>query len=88
MYKGCTIITVTNRLFDIADYDKVLLIKNGHKVEFDEPYRLLVKEIGDVEITNKEGAFASSVKSLGAELSGQFLKLCMKHYYEKHSIEG
>jgi len=86
MYKDSTLITVTHRLFDIAEYDKVLLLKDGERIEFDEPYRLLAKDIGDEEITNKEGAFSSVVRSLGAELSDHFMKLSKKHYYKKHGL--
>jgi len=87
MYKDSTLITITHRLYDIAKYDKVLLIQDGVKIEFDEPYRLLVLEIGDTEITNKKGAFASLVKSLGSELSRQLINKCMKHYYKKHGLK-
>jgi len=87
MYKDSTLITATHRLFDIAEYDKVLLLKDGERIEFDEPYRLLVKEIGDKEITNREGAFASLVTSLGSELSSHLIKLCMKHYYKRRDLE-
>jgi len=87
LYKDCTLITITHRLDDIAKYDKVLLIENGEKIEFDEPYRLLVVEIGDTEITNKKGAFASLVKSLGTEMQELFIQRSMKHYYKKHGSE-
>ena len=87
MYKDCTLITITQRLRDIVKYDKVLLIQNGEKVEFDEPYRLLVKEIGDTAITNERGAFAGLVRSLGSELSANFIKTCMKKYYKKHGLK-
>ena len=86
MYKESTLITITHRLYDIAKYDKVLLIQDGVKVEFDEPYRLLVLEIGDTEITNRKGAFASLVRSLGSEFSRQMMRRCRKHYYKKHGL--
>lgn len=47
-----TIFTIAHRLNTIADYDKVIVMDNGVVAECDSPYLLLVKNIGDMEITS------------------------------------
>ena len=44
MAPGATILTVAHRLKTIIDYDKVLVLSNGHVVEYDAPIKLLDNE--------------------------------------------
>lgn len=85
-FPKATVITKTTRLWTIADYDKVILMKNGVQLEFDEPYRLLVKNIGDLEITNLDSYFASQVLGMGCQIAKQFLLLAMEAYYKRRNL--
>jgi len=79
-FPHCTIFTIAHRLSTIANYDKVLVLDKGRKVEFDEPYKLLVKTVGDTTITNDEGHFASMVLNTGARSSEEILKIAKEKY--------
>jgi len=80
-FSDCTIFTIAHRLSTIANYDKVLVLDKGRKVEFDAPYRLLVNNIGDESITNTQGHFASMVLNTGPKTSQQILKVAKEKYY-------
>jgi len=80
-FSDCTIFTIAHRLSTIANYDKVLVLDKGRKVEFDAPYRLLVKEIGDETITNVNGHFASMVLNTGPKTSQQILDVAKEKYF-------
>ena len=87
-FSDCTIFTIAHRLSTIANYDKVLVLDKGRKVEFDEPYKLLVKEIGDEIITNENGHFASMVLNTGPKTSQQILNVARKKYYSTHGVDN
>ena len=55
-FSGCTILTIAHRLSTIMDYDKVLVLQNGQKVEYDAPDKL--KE-------NSNGIFYNMCKDAG-----------------------
>lgn len=52
VFKHSTIFTIAHRLNTIADYDKILVMNNGKVAEYDSPFKLLVKDINDTEITS------------------------------------
>ena len=79
-FKDCTVFTIAHRLSTIANYDKVLVLDKGRCVEFDAPYKLLVKEIGDDSITNTEGVFASMVLHTGPKNSHFIFEICKNKY--------
>ena len=60
-FKNCTVLTVAHRLATIIDSDRVLVLGEGELLEFDHPYQLLVNNIDDTKITNKDGHFAKMV---------------------------
>jgi len=64
----CTIFTIAHRLSTIANYDKVLIMDKGIPVEFDSPFKLLVNDDEDEEIT-RNGHFASIVLKTGLRTS-------------------
>jgi len=82
-FKDCTIFTIAHRLSTIANYDKVLVLSKGQKVEFDLPYNLLVKSEGDDKITNTEGHFASMVLNTGPKTSMKIFEIAKEHYEGK-----
>jgi len=76
----CTILTIAHRLITIAHYDKVLSMKEGRLEEFDSPYKLLVENEGDDEITKKSGLFAEMVLSTGKSMSKKIFKIAKENY--------
>lgn len=82
-FKGATILTIAHRLSTIADYDRVLVLDKGMKVEFDEPYKLLVKNIDDNYISNESGHFASMVLNTGQVTSAQIFQIAKDRYLDK-----
>jgi len=55
---------IAHRLSTIANCDKVFVMEKGLIAEYDEPYRLLVENIGDNSIT-RDSLFARLVKKTG-----------------------
>ena len=80
--------TIAHRLQTIANYDKVLdkvlVLDRGRKMEFDEPYKLLVKNIGDTEATNINGHFAVMVQNTGPISSKKIFEIARDAYYKRH----
>jgi len=82
-FSHCTIFTIAHRLTTIANYDKVLVLDKGRKVDFDHPYKLLVQTIGDDSITNKDSHFASMVLNTGPKTSEKIFRITKKSYEQK-----
>ncbi|KAK0555771.1 hypothetical protein OC845_000028 [Tilletia horrida] len=55
-FEGSILITIAHRLSTVIDYDRVLVMENGHIKEYDTPYNLL---------QNKDGVFYSMVDKSG-----------------------
>ena len=45
-FSDCTILTIAHRLSTIMDYDKVLVLQNGKKAEYDTPDKLKANTSG------------------------------------------
>jgi len=86
-FNKSTTFTIAHRLITIANYDRVLVLDKGQIKEFDEPYKLLVKNVGDTEITNEEGNFTSMVKNTGPITSKHIFEVTRRCYYERHPNE-
>jgi hypothetical protein len=54
----------------------------GKVSEVGNPYELLVKNVGDNEITNEEGEFAKLVCNTGKQNSKEILNIAKYAYYE------
>lgn len=80
-FEDSTVFTIAHRLSTVANYTKVLVMSHGQVVEFDHPYLLLVKNIGDISITNDEGAFASMVLHTGAKHSTVIFEIARNSYF-------
>jgi len=76
--------TIAHRLVTIANYDRVLVLDKGRKMEFDEPYTLLVNKIGDTSITNESGYFATMVLNTGPISSKRIFDIARKTYFDRH----
>jgi len=83
-FAHATQFTIAHRLQTIANYDKVLVLDRGRKMEFDEPYRLLVKNIGDTEATNTEGYFTIMVQNTGPISSKKIFEIARDAYFKRH----
>jgi len=83
-FSSSTTFTIAHRLATIANYDRVLVLDKGQIKEFDEPYKLLTKNIGDNFITNKDGHFASMVMNTGPVTSKHIFEITKNAYAERH----
>ena len=84
-FKDCTVFTIAHRLSTVANYDKILVMAAGRAVEFDHPYKLLVKNIGDEMITNTESHFAHMVLQTGKIASQNILNIARSNYFGKQN---
>jgi len=80
-FGDATQLTFAHTLQRIANCDKVLVLDKDRKVEFDQPYKLLVKNIGDQEVTSKEGYFADMVKNTGSKSSEKIFNIAKDTYF-------
>ena len=78
-----TVFTIAHRLSTIANYDRVMVMDKGRVREFDHPYKLLVKNIGDDSITNTDGLFASMILHTGAKHSEVVFQTAKNSYFRK-----
>lgn len=82
-FKYSTFLNITHNMLSVANYDRVLVVKNGEIVEDNHPYTLLVKEPGDQEITNPNGEFANLVEQ--CEEKSEIFELAKNSYYRVKS---
>ena len=75
LFSDCTVLVIAHRLATIIDVDRILVMGDGKAQEFDHPYRLLTKEVGDETITNQAGLFAQSLMATGVETAQQLFEI-------------
>lgn len=72
---------IAHRLATIIDTDRVCVMSKGSLIEFDHPYKLLVKEVGDNTITNYTGYFSKMVLATGIETAQSLFEIAQNSYY-------
>jgi len=82
IFKNCVVLTIAHRLSTIAHYDKILVLDKGKMMEYDHPYKLLVKKEGDTRITNEEGEFAKMVLRNGDKVAREIFNRAYNTYYK------
>jgi len=87
-FQTATVFTIAHRLSTIANYDKVLVLDKGTKIEFDEPYKLLTKNVGDSTLTNPTGHFASMVMNTGPKTTQRIVDIAREAYNKKYFIQN
>jgi len=83
IFKDCVVLTIAHRLSTIAHYDKILVLDKGKMMEYDHPYKLLVKKEGDTRITNEDGEFTKMVLRNGERVAREIFKRAYDAYYER-----
>jgi ATP-binding cassette subfamily C (CFTR/MRP) protein 4 len=83
IFQDCVVITIAHRLSTIAHYDKVMVLDKGMVVEYDHPYKLLVRKVGDSKITNEKGMFASMVLRCGERVANEVFQKAYSTFYKK-----
>ncbi|KAL4454238.1 hypothetical protein ABPG74_012195 [Tetrahymena malaccensis] len=81
-FSGSTIFTIAHRLNTIADYDKVLVMSEGCVAEYDSPFKLLVNDINDNEITS-QSLFAQMVKHTGKQNSQIIFQIAKDKFFKQ-----
>jgi len=61
------VLIVAHRLATIIDSDRILVMSDGQAREYNHPYCLMVKNLGDESITRPKGYFAKMVLETDAE---------------------
>jgi len=87
-FADSTVFTVAHRLSTIADYDRVLVLDKGTKMEYDAPYKLLAQNVGDMTLTNPNGFFGSMVMNTGLKASQRIINIAKEAYDRKNKTQG
>lgn len=53
-FKDCTVLVIAHRLATVMDSEAILVMDQGEGIEYNHPFKLLVKDESDTEITNPE----------------------------------
>lgn len=77
-FANCTIITIAHRLHSIIDCDRILVLDQGHLMEYDHPHLLL---------QNDRGYFSKMVAQTGAGSANMLSKLALTAFITKNSTE-
>ena len=81
-FQRSTVITTTSRLSTAAMADRVLVMESGQTVEFETPYKLLVKEVGDTDVTNRNSRLGSLVQYSGVRMARYILRVAKERFDE------
>jgi ATP-binding cassette, subfamily C (CFTR/MRP), member 4 len=73
-FDDCTVLTIAHRLHTVINSDKIIVMENGHLVEFDHPYILLKNENG-------------YLRKLVNQTSLSLMDEAQRHYFTKQKDE-
>ncbi len=73
---------IAHRLNTVIDSDRILVMSKGGCAEFDHPYRLLVENEGDTEITKQDGFFVDMVKATGDVAARELFEIAMNKFHQ------
>lgn len=79
-FESSTVILIAHRLATVIDSDRILVMDKGHGEEFDQPFKLLVKDSNDTEITNTDGLFAQMVLATGQETAASLFQIAQQKH--------
>lgn len=82
IFENCTVITIAHRLLTVANYDKIIVMDQGEVVEYDEPFKLLVDDEDDPNIT-RVGHFASMVQNAGESTAKKIFDIAREAYFKR-----
>ena len=80
IFKDCVVLTTINRVSIVANYDRVLVLDKGVVVEYDHPYKLLVRSDGDREVTRQDGVFVNMVRKNRQEVAKEIFDKAYNAY--------
>jgi len=88
-FSDCTVLTIAHRLDTIIDANRVLVMSDGHVVEYDEPAVLL----GEIDPLNEpsttgatSGLFAQLVAGTGSSNDRHLRMLALQHAQRRRTI--
>jgi ATP-binding cassette subfamily C (CFTR/MRP) protein 4 len=76
-----TVLIIAHRLASVIDADRILVMDAGKNKEFDHPFKLLVNDEADTEITS-HSLFAEMIKATGPESAAGLFKIAQAKFFE------
>ena len=79
-FNNSTVMIIAHRLNTVIDADRILVMSHGSCEEYDHPFKLLVKDDKDTELTNIDGYFARMVRATGTRAAKQLFEIARSNY--------
>ena len=77
-FMHCTVFTIAHRLNTIMDSDKILVMDQGHLVEYDHPYVLL----------QRKGYFYNMVQQTGTTMAYSLSEIAKNAFYKNNQVSS